>query len=229
MTNESILMAIESMCDDIATNPDANDNYKRAEAIMALAISGNTLPRVRHCDDCETEPTTNITLPKPGTHFKYKFGDNEIEFIALNAEQGGLLAVAAQTLPDEMAFDKDDCNDWRSSSLRKYLNTEHIKNFDEGDLLPIVSDLMADNGMKDYGTCEDKLAILSDAHYRAYREYIPEYDKAFVWSITPWSCLPTYAYGERVVSSSPGSISSHIASNTYGVAPACIFNPKIFK
>lgn len=224
MTNESILMAIESMCDDIATNPDANDNYKRAEAIMALTISGNMLPRVRHCDDCEAEPTTNITLPKPGTHFDYK----GMEFIALNAEQGGILAVAAQTLPDEMAFDKDDCNDWRSSSLREYLNTKHIKNFDEGDLLPIVSDLTADNGMKDYGTCEDKLAILSDAHYRAYREYIPEYDKAFVWSITPWSCFPTYAYSERVVNSSTG-ISYSSASSTYGVAPACIFNPKIFK
>ena len=192
--NESILMAIESMCDDIATNPDANDNYKRAEAIMALTISGNMLPREaagKECsDDYEQEPTTNITLPKPGTHFDYK----GMEFIALNAEQGGLLAVAAQTLPDEMAFDEDDCNDWRSSTLR-----------------------------------EDKLAILSDAHYRAYREYIPEYEKTFVWSITPWSCLPTYAYYERVVYSRTGNIIINNASITYGVAPACIFNPKIFE
>lgn len=229
MMNESILMAIESICDDIATNPDANDNYKRAEAIMALTISGNMLPREaagKECsDDYEQEPTTNITLPKPGTHFDYK----GMEFIALNAEQGGLLAVAAQTLPDKMAFDEDDCNDWRSSTLREYLNKEHIKNFNDEDLLPFVSDLTADNGMKDYGTCEDKLAILSDAHYRTYREYIPKYDKSFVWSITPWSCLPTHAYSERVVHSSTGYIYNHYASGTYGVAPACIFNPKIFE
>lgn len=227
--NESILMAIESMCDDIATNPDANDNHKRAEAIMALTISGNMLPREaagkEHSDDCEQEPTTNIALPKPGTHFDYK----GMEFIALNAEQGGLLAVAAQTLPNEMAFDEDDCNDWRSSTLREYLNKEYINNFNDEDLLPFVSDLMADNGMKDYGTCEDKLAILSDAHYRAYREYIPEYDKTFVWSITPWSCLLSNAYIERVVHSRTGSISNNGASYTNGVAPACIFNPKIFE
>lgn len=227
--NESILMAIESMCDDIATNPDANDNYKRAEAIMALTISGNMLPREaagKECsDDCEQEPTTNIALPKPGTHFDYK----GMEFIALNAEQGGLLAVAAQTLPDEMAFDKDDCNDWRSSTLREYLNKEYIKNFNDEDLLPFVSDLTADDGMKDYGTCEDKLAILSDAHYRTYREYIPEYEKTFVWSITPWSCFPAIAYYERVVHSRTGNIIYYNASNTYGVAPACIFNPKIFE
>lgn len=229
MMNESILMAIESMCDDIATNPDANDNHKRAEAIMALTISGNMLPREaagNECsNDCEQEPTTNIALPKPGTHFDYK----GMEFIALNAEQGGLLAVAAQTLPDEMAFDKDDCNDWRSSTLREYLNKEHIKNFNDEDLLPFVSDLTADNGMKDYGTCEDKLAILSDAHYRTYREYIPKYDKSFVWSITPWSCLPTNACNERVVGSRTGNLGNHGASGTGGVAPACIFNPKIFE
>lgn len=227
--NESILMAIESMCDDIATNPDANDNYKRAEAIMALTISGNMLPREaagKECsDDYEQEPTTNITLPKPGTHFDYK----GMEFIALNAEQGGLLAVAAQTLPDEMAFDEDDCNDWRSSTLREYLNKEHIKNFNDEDLLPFVSDLTADNGMKDYGTCEDKLAILSDAHYRTYREYIPKYDKSFVWSITSWSCLPTLAYTGRIVHARTGHIYYSIASSSYGVAPACIFNPKIFE
>ena len=196
---------------------------------MALTISGNMLPREaagKECsDDYEQEPTTNITLPKPGTHFDYK----GMEFIALNAEQGGLLAVAAQTLPDEMAFDEDDCNDWRSSTLREYLNKEYIKNFNDEDLLPFVSDLTADNGMKDYGTCEDKLAILSDAHYRAYREYIPEYEKTFVWSITPWSCLPTYAYYERVVYSRTGNIIINNASITYGVAPACIFNPKIFE
>ncbi len=229
MMNESILMAIESMCDDIATNPDANDNHKRAEAIMALTISGIVLPREaagKECSDsCEQEPTTNIALPKPGTHFDYK----GMEFVALNAEQGGLLAVAAQTLPDEMAFDEDDCNDWRSSTLREYLNKEHIKNFNDGDLLPFVSDLTADNGMKDYGTCKDKLAILSDAHNRTHREYIPKYDKAYVWSITPWSCSPTYADYERVVVSRTGSFNDSTASSSYGVAPACIFNPKIFE
>lgn len=227
--NESILMAIESMCDDIATNENANDNSVRAASILALTLSGNMLPceaAGNECEEgCEQEPTTNIVLPKPGTHFDYK----GVEFIALNAEQGGLLAVAAQTLPDEMAFDKDDCNDWRSSTLREYLNKEYIKNFDDEDLLPFVSDLTADNGMKDYGTCEDKLAILSDAHYRAYREYIPKYEKTFVWSITPWSCLPTSTCFERVVNSSPGSIYNNFASSAYGVAPACIFNPKIFE
>lgn len=229
MMNESILMAIESICDDIATNENANDNSVRAASIFALTLSGNMLPREaagsEYEESCEQESTTSIALPKPGEHFNYK----GMEFIALNEEQGGLLAVAAKTLPEEMPFDKDDCNDWRSSTLREYLNKEYIKNFNEEDLLPLTSNLMADNGMKDYGTCEDKLAILSDAHYREYREYIPEYDKAYVWSITPWSCSPSNAYNERVVSASTGNIYSGNASYSNGVAPACIFNPKIFE
>lgn len=229
MMNESILMAIESICDDIATNENANDNSVRAASILTLVLSNNMLPceavACERCENCEQESTTNITLPKRGEHFNYK----GMEFIALNEEQGGLLAVAAKTLPDEMPFDNDDCNDWRSSTLREYLNKEYIKNFNEGDLLPFTSDLMADNGMKDYGTCEDKLALLSDAHYRKYREYIPEYDKPYVWSITPWTCTPTNAYSERVVISRTGGIHNGNASNSYGVAPACIFNLSIFE
>lgn len=229
MMNESILMAIESICDDIATNENANDNSVRAASIFTLALSNNMLPckaaGSESEEDCEQKPITSIALPKPGEHFNYK----GMEFIALNEEQGGLLAVAAKTLPEEMPFDKDDCNDWRSSTLREYLNKEYIENFNEEDLLPFTSDLTADNGMKDYGTCEDKLAILSDAHYRKYREYTPEYDKVYVWSITPWSCSPTHAYNERVVIARTGNIYNNFASISCGVAPACIFNPKIFE
>lgn len=228
MMNESILTAIESICDDIATNENANDNSVRAASIFALALSGNMLPceaAGNECEDCEQEPTANITLPKPGEHFNY----NGMEFVALNEEQDGLLAVAAKTLPESKPFDNDDCNDWRSSTLREYLNKEYIKNFNEGDLLPFTSDLMADNGAKDYGICVDKLAILSDAHYRKYREYIAKYEKTYVWSITPWSCSPTNTYYERVVNPGTGYISHGNASNSYGVAPACIFNPKIFE
>lgn len=222
--NKDIEMAISSLCDDIATNPNAEDNHKRAEAVAMLAVSSLIAPYTAEDDEQQAVKTPEKT-PAPGEHFNYK----GMEFIALNEEQGGLLAVAAKTLPEEMCFDDDDCNDWRSSTLREYLNKEHIKNFDEEDLLPFTSDLTADNGMKDYGTCEDKLAILSDAHYRKYREYIPEYDKAYVWSITPWSCSPSNAYYERVVNARTGIIYNISASTSIGVAPACIFNPKIFE
>lgn len=135
--NNSILMAIESMCDDIATSTNADDNKKRAEAIVSLAFGGLFTP-----EDCEDEELAGETaqdsearktMPQAGEHFNY----NGMEFIVLGKEQGGILAVAAKCLEDEMPFDEDNCNDWRKSSLRRYLNEEYIKGFNRGDPAPL--------------------------------------------------------------------------------------------
>ena len=166
---------------------------------------------------------TRIKKPSAGEHFFY----NGIEFVALGEEQGGILAVVAERLEERMAFDKNNKNDWRSSTLREYLNGEYINNFDTDDLLPFVSDLTSDDGMTDYGTSEDFVALLSDNLYRKYRKFMPQYD-TWVWTITPWSCHPGYANVERNVNTS-GALNLGNASNGDGVAPACIFNPSIFE
>jgi len=229
--NSSILTAIESLCDDIATNTNPDDNKKRAEAAATLAFAGIFTPAEyddEYEDELNGEPepkaaTISDKIPTAGEHFNY----NGIEFVALGYKQGGVLAVAAKRLESEMPYDENCCNDWRSSTLRKFLNEEYIKNFDRGDLIPIVSDLTADNGDKSYGTSEDYIALLSDDLYRNYRAFVPKYD-TWVWTITPWSCTPEYAYYERSVTTS-GALDSYIARGAYGVAPACIFNPKIFE
>ena len=228
--NSSILTAIESLCDDIATNANPEDNKKRAEAVVSLAFAGIFTP-AEYDDEYEDEssegeaaPATDVSkLPQAGE----RFVRGGIEFVALGMEQGGVLAVAAKRLEDEMAYDENGCNDWRKSSLRKYLNEEFVKNFDKGDLLPFVSDLTSDDGMTDYGTSEDFVALLSDNLYRKYRKFMPQYD-TWVWTITPWSCLPGNANLERSVNTS-GALYFNVASYGRGVAPACIFNPEIFK
>ena len=228
--NSSILTAIESLCDDIATNTNPEDNRKRAEAAAMLAFAGIFTP-AEYDDEYEDEssegeaaPAADVSkVPQAGE----RFTRGGIEFVALGMEQGGVLAVAAKRLEDEMAYDEDGCNDWRKSSLRKYLNEEFIKNFDKGDLLPFISDLTSDDGMTDYGTSEDFVALLSDNLYRKYRKFMPQYD-TWVWTITPWSCYPGYAYYERGVYTG-GSMNDYHAVFANGVAPACIFNPAIFK
>lgn len=228
--NSSILTAIESLCDDIATNTNPEDNRKRAEAAAMLAFTGIFTP-AEYDDEYEDEtsegeaaPATDVSkVPQAGE----RFVRGGIEFVALGMEQGGVLAVAAKRLEDEMAYDEDGSNDWRKSSLRKYLNEEFVKNFDKGDLLPFVSDLTSDDGMTDYGTSEDFVALLSDNLYRKYRKFMPQYD-TWVWTITPWSCRPGNAYHERYVSTS-GALNNSYAYYGHGVAPACIFNPEIFK
>lgn len=228
--NSSILTAIESLCDDIATNTNPEENKKRAEAVVSLAFAGIFTP-AEYDDEYEDEssegeaaPATDVSkLPQAGE----RFVRGGIEFVALGMEQGGVLAVAAKRLEDEMAYDENGCNDWRKSSLRKYLNEEFVKNFDKGDLLPFISDLTSDDGMTYYGTSEDFVALLSDNLYRKYRKFMPKYD-TWVWTITPWSCHPGTANHERTVSTS-GALSNGNAVTGSGVAPACIFNPEIFK
>lgn len=228
--NSSILTAIESLCDDIATNTNTEDNKKRAEAVVSLALAGMITPAEyddeyeENTAESESEETAvTVTMPAAGEHFTR----GGIEFVALGMEQGGLLAVAAKRFEDEMEYDENGSNDWRKSSLRKYLNEEFIKNFESGDLLPFVSDLTSDDGMTDYGTSEDYVALLSDNLYRKYRKFVPQYD-TWVWTITPWSCAPGYAGSERVVGTS-GALYNSGAYYGRGVAPACIFNPAIFK
>ncbi len=228
--NSSILTAIESLCDDIATNTNPEENKKRAEAVVSLAFAGIFTP-AEYDDEYEGEtsegeaaPIADVSkVPQAGE----RFTRGGIEFVALGMEQGGVLAVAAKRLEDEMAYDENGCNDWRKSSLRKYLNEEFVKNFDKGDLLPFVSDLTSDDGMTDYGTSEDFVALLSDNLYRKYRKFMPQYD-TWVWTITPWSCTPGYANIERIVNTS-GALYYSGAYYGHGIAPACIFNPSIFE
>ncbi len=225
--NDNILRAIESLCDDIATNTNAEDNQKRANAILALASGGKFTP-----EESEEEYTEDaaagaekdkIKIPKPGEQFEY----NGIEFTALGEEQGGVLAIVSKLIKEEMPLDKSNKNDWRNSSLRKYLNGEYLEQFNRGDLLPFVSDLTSDDGMKDYGTAEDYVFLLSCDLYRKYRESVPRFNNWW-WTLTPWTCSPSYAGHARIVNSS-GGVDNRIAYYGYGVAPACLFNPKIFK
>ena len=221
---DSILMAIESLCDDIATDTSAEDNRKRAEAIAGLAVSGIIIPDDEDELDGEgTQAEENAKLPKPGEIFSY----NGVSFVALGVEQGGLLAIVAEPLEEEMAYDESRCNDWRKSSLRKYLNGEYLEALGKEQLLPFTSDLTADDGMKDYGTSEDFVFLLSDNLYRKYRAFVPSYG-VWWWTITPYSCLPSNAGFERLVGTD-GSLYGDGASVAGAVAPACLFNPKFFE
>ena len=105
------------------------------------------------------------------------------EWVLLGDEQSGKLAVMADII-DEYPFDKNNKNDWRKSSLRAELNEKFIKKLDTDALLPFVSDLTADDGLKDYGTSEDLVFLLSCDLYRKYRAVMPKYN-TWVWTITP--------------------------------------------
>lgn len=153
---------------------------------------------------------------RPGEEFVY----NGIRFICLDIIDGNYLAITADCWCEKSFNDNcnDGCNNWKTSTLRRFLNedvlTEH--------LIKQTSDLVADNGDKAYGTCEDYITLLTCDQYRKYRDYVPLFEEC-MWTLTPWRCDAGNAYHVRHVSPS-GAINNISADNSVGLAPVCLFN-----
>lgn len=152
-----------------------------------------------------------------------------VEWVKLYAGDG-TVAISAEPV-FERAFDEDNKNDWRSSSLRRELNGAFLdaliaEGADRAAFLDWESDLTADDGMTDYGTATDKIALLSDKLYRMFRNLIPRVDE-WCWNLTPWTCDPSYSCVVRVVVSS-GAMDWDIAYRGYGgVRPLCYLSSEI--
>lgn len=157
-----------------------------------------------------------------GEHFTYK----GIEWICLDIIDGNYLAITAQ-IWQKLPFDVDNYNDWKESSLRKVLNKEFLSKLNKNHFVMQTSDLIADNGDRKYGTCEDYVTILSCDQYRKYRDLVPHYPE-WMWTLTPWSCCSGDGNGVRGVNPA-GYIYSSSAYYGYGVAPTCIFSSKHLK
>lgn len=139
----------------------------------------------------------------------------------------------AEKLDENMQFDKN-CNDWKESSLRKFLNSDiYRKIADEIGAENIISferDLLSLDGQTEYGKCEDFVSLLSFDEYRKYRAMIPNTDNYWWWLITPDS---TECNGDkewvRVVSPSGCINDDYCDGGSGGVRPVCIFSSSIFE
>ena len=164
------------------------------------------------------------TLPD-GSHFNFK----GFEWIALdNDVDGGVLAIMASAWnEEEYRFYEGCCGNYAKSSLRRKLN-ELIPVLGEDNLIPHEVDLVADNGDDRYGKVSDKVFILSCDEYRKYRKNVPLLPE-WMWTCTPWYITDSgNSYNARYVDAY-GRLNCSYASNTYGVAPTCVFNPEKVK
>ena len=193
---KDIITEIEKICDAHDTN--ANECLAKIKEVIA------------------SERKPDFSKIKDGEHFMYK----GIEFIRLGKEQGGILCITAKVWK-ELPFDKNSCNNYTKSSLRKELQQKFLPLLDEADLLPYEMDLTADNGDTAYGKCTDKVGLISCDLYRKYRNFIPLFDE-WMWTCTAWHCISGHAYYVRRVHTS-GTLNYNVASHAFGVVPACIF------
>lgn len=166
---------------------------------------------------------------KPDAFFFY----GGVRWVVLESDEkiGATLALAAEPV-FHRAFDEENRNDWRVSSLRRELNGPFLdaliqEGANRAAFLDWESDLTADDGMTDYGTATDKIALLSDGLYREYRQFIPLVDD-WCWTLTPWTCNPSNSCNVRLVYSS-GAMNWHYACDGYwGARPLCYLESSIF-
>ena len=148
----------------------------------------------------------------------------------LDVTEKGILCLG-ENLSRDMQFDTE-CNDWRLSGLRNYLNTEIyqklVTEIGEENIIQLARDLMSLDGQREYGTCEDKVSLINVDEYRKYRNLIPNAGYWW-WTITPDSTKCNDDTDCVAVVSPSGCIYCDNYFSSYGVRPICIFSPTIFE
>lgn len=137
----------------------------------------------------------------------------------------------AERFEDGRVFDNGS-NDWRTSSLREYLNEDFYNRLaseiGEDNIILFERDLLSIDGQTEYASCDDKVSLLTVDEYRKYRKLIPN-PSYWSWLITPWS-TPCNECERSVTAVSPyGYFSDYDCNNRLGVRPLCIFSPKLFE
>lgn len=162
---------------------------------------------------------------------RFLYGGVEWVILENDEEIGATLAIAAEPVFNR-AFDAENRNDWRVSSLRKELNGPFFdaliaEGANRAAFLDWESDLTADDGMTDYGTARDKIALISCDLYREYRALLPKIG-CWWWTLTPWTCDPEYSYNVRYVVSSGAMNWGSAYGGDWGVRPLCHLESSIF-
>jgi len=197
------------------------------ESVKALMAEGITYDV--DISGIEGRKLVEIKNLAPGTIVE--FGGTQWEILdnhfptALLSE--GVFCLAKDVL-FKKAFDEKNCNNWRISTFRDYLNGDFKNNIAakicENMLLPFDRDLTSDDGLKDYGKCIDYVSLISSNEYRKYRHYIN--GKSDWWlTLTGWSTLrSSFSHYVQFVNTS-GSLGVGIALKEHAaVVPVlCVY------
>ena len=152
-----------------------------------------------------------------------------LKWTVLEVTEKGYMCLA-ERLEDSMQFGNN--NNWKESSIRKYLNGEFLEKLaeevGEENIIEFERDLLSLDGQTEYGSCNDMVSLLNVDEYRKYRKNITNAGYWW-WLLTADStkCNDDEVW-IRVVSPS-GSINSNFYDSNVGVRPVCIFSSSIFE
>ena len=138
---------------------------------------------------------------------------------------GRTLCLRLDLIPNK-PFDENNCNNFATSSSKERMNGPYLDNLIDAvkgpnAFLQTELDLTADDGLKDYGTCNVTIFSLTVDQYRRNRDVIPNAD-GWWWLSTAYSTASNgYEHSARIVLSF-GTLGGNSACvGNYGLRPAC--------
>lgn len=154
-----------------------------------------------------------------------------MKWLILDKTEKGYFSILNGFEGKTREFDLSSSN-WISSDLRNELNTVFLKKITdelgEDAVSEFDRDLISLDGQTEYGTCKDKMSLLTVDEYRKYRKFLPNANKWW-WLITPWSTPKNGCSASLSVVSPSGDFGCDVCNNVDGVRPVCIFSSSIFE
>lgn len=172
----------------------------------------------------------NMTENKHGFTPKTEFTMGGIAWTIIQTGESWVKCIASKCV-EERAFDEKNKNDFAASSLRAYLNGEFLQRLidagaPEAMFKEFVSDLTADDGLKQYGTDSARIGLITCDEYRGLRENIPPLPNDWWWTATPDSPINNFV---RYVIADGTLNGSYACSGDCGVRPLCVLQSEILK
>lgn len=160
-----------------------------------------------------------LSTLKPNDEFK--LGDEV--FIVLEQTDNGTRVISKEFAYNDVKF--GDNSNWNVSPIRRMLNNEYFKKIaaiiGEKNILSMDRDLTSLDGLDDYGTCTDKVSLLTSAEYAKYHKILglkSNYPDWW-WLITPAS-TPSNDYSRDVCYvDSDGVLCWDVCDYSRGVRP----------
>ena len=160
-----------------------------------------------------------LSTLKPGDEFK--LGDEV--FIVMEHTDKGTRVISKEFAYEEVKF--GDNSNWNTSPIRRMLNNEYFKKIaaiiGENNIISMDRDLTSLDGLDDYGTCTDKVSLLTAAEYAKYHKILglkSNYPDWW-WLITPAS-TPSNNYARGVCCVDSGGVLRWVGCGfTRGVRP----------
>ena len=138
---------------------------------------------------------------------------------------GRTLCLRLDLIPNK-PFDENNCNNFATSSSKEWMNGPYLDNLIDAvkgpnAFLQTELDLTADDGLKDYGTCNVTIFSLTVDQYRRNRDVIPNAD-GWWWLSTAYSTASNgYEHSARLVYSDGALGGDNAYDGDGGLRPAC--------